>query len=490
MSRLSQLGQSRFNFHNAIPTERRKNPKSFRLDLLPVPDNLALKDSGFLAALGMTVGGALVIKARLLCCLRGKRFGPLAMTGPVGEMLTISQNGLNLKRNYRYKSRAFVVICILLRWDIPRRGRPAAAWYVIGGDGMGYFPWILRVRPGLSPVRVVLLALALALSLACLPFSLPSGGNPIVFVSDSDGDPEIFLLDPESGETVRLTNNRSPDGSPRWSPDGARIAYVSEESGDAEINVVDKEGAQFNRLTNNPGTDGSPLWSPTEEKLAFVSEAEEKGEAVTEIYSIDIEGGQLSRVTFNTVADELGGWSPDGEWIVFYHGDSGEDRGLWLRNPAGVNLVQLTEEDDSQPVWSPDGRYIAFVRQQGDTADIYVARRLDGGSWNDGVEVTRLTQGVTDDHSPAWRPNSKILAFVSYRDGNPEIYTVQADGANQQRLTSNSADDLSPVWSPDGKQLAFVTYLYGTADILVMNADGSGQRRLTNNEYEDTNPDW
>ncbi len=359
---------------------------------------------------------------------------------------------------------------------------------------MSSFPWILRVRPELSPVRVVLLALALVLSLGCSALPLPGGGNPIVFVSDSDGDPEIFLLDPESGETVRLTNNRNPDLAPRWSPDGDNIVYTSYESGDAELNLLDKKGAQLTRLTNNPGFDGSPLWRPEpindQERLVFVSEREEEGELVTEIYSINSDGTDLARVTINTNDDLLGDWSPDGEWVVFYNEDPGEDRGLWLRNPTGVNLVRLTEGEDSQPVWSPDGRYLAFVRQQGDVADIYLASRLKDGTWSDGVEEARLTSGAADDHSPAWRPDSKTLAFVSNRDGNPEIYKMQADGANQQRLTSNSADDLSPVWSPDGKQLAFVTYLYGTADILVMNADGSNQRRLTNNEYEDTNPDW
>ena len=352
---------------------------------------------------------------------------------------------------------------------------------------MGSF---LPVRAAARRAGVLLPALALGLLMLLSAACLPGDGNPIVFVSDSDGDPEIYLLDPENGETTRLTNNEAPDLTPRWSPDGEYIAYTSHESGNEEVNLLDKKGAQFRRLTNNPGADGSPRWAPENDRLAFFSERAEGGETVAEIYSMNTQGGELSRVSFNATPERLGGWSPNGEWVVFHAEDSWEERGLWLRNPLGVNLIRLTEGQDSQPVWSPNGRYIAFVRQQGDAADIYVVRKSTDGDWGDGVEEERLTQSDSDDVSPAWHPDSKILAFVSSRDGNPEIYTIQADGANPQRLTRNAAADQAPVWSPNGKQIAFVTYLFGTAEILVMEADGSNQRRLTNNTFEDDSPDW
>ena len=115
---------------------------------------------------------------------------------------------------------------------------------------------------------------------------VPSGGNGIVYVSDTDGDKEIFLLDPETGESSRLTNNSSPDEDPQWSPDGQHIAYVSRESGDKEINIIGSEGQDLRRLTNNPGLDNSPRWSPAEPTLAYVSEVQEEGQDTTEIYSV------------------------------------------------------------------------------------------------------------------------------------------------------------------------------------------------------------
>jgi Tol biopolymer transport system component len=74
------------------------------------------------------------------------------------------------------------------------------------------------------------------------------------------------------------------------------------------------------------------------------------------------------------------------------------------------------------------------------------------------------------------------MAFVSDRDGNGEIYVMNADGSAQRRLTRNPASDGPPVWSPDGRKIAFVRVtddLTFGSEIYVMNADGSGQRRLT-----------
>ena len=346
-----------------------------------------------------------------------------------------------------------------------------------------------RVKFILSmPAMLVLAAMALTLVMGC-SFTR-GGGSEIVYVSDTDGDRDLYVVDARTGETSRLTNNGGPDEEPRWSPDGQQVAYVSRESGDKEINVISREGQDVRRLTNSPGLDSSPRWHPEQQSLAYVSESDEEGGQGSEIYSIAVESREVDQVTFDVPAEELGDWSPNGEWLIFYNMEPEEEQGLWLRNPTGVNLLRLTENNDTDPVWSPDGKYIAFVRHQNDAQVIYLGQPVKGGSWEDGVEETRLTHGGFNDHSPAWHPNSKGLAFVSTRDGNPEIYTMQADGAEQRRLTSNKTEDVSPVWSPDGKQLAFVTHLYGSADILVMNADGSEQRRLTKNGGDDIMPDW
>jgi dipeptidyl aminopeptidase/acylaminoacyl peptidase len=82
------------------------------------------------------------------------------------------------------------------------------------------------------------------------------------------------------------------------------------------------------------------------------------------------------------------------------------------------------------------------------------------------------------------------IAFVSRRDGNSEIYVMNADGSNQTNLTNNPADDYDLAWSPDGRQIAFSSWRNGNRDIYVMNADGSNQTRLTTNPADDNRPVW
>ena len=80
------------------------------------------------------------------------------------------------------------------------------------------------------------------------------------------------------------------------------------------------------------------------------------------------------------------------------------------------------------------------------------------------------------------RPDGRRIAFDSQRDGNREIYVMDADGSGVARLTHNGDDDLTPSWSPDGRRIAFASGGRARLDIYVMNADGSGATRLTDND--------
>ncbi|HUS81287.1 MAG TPA: hypothetical protein VM283_08475, partial [Armatimonadota bacterium] len=82
------------------------------------------------------------------------------------------------------------------------------------------------------------------------------------------------------------------------------------------------------------------------------------------------------------------------------------------------------------------------------------------------------------------------LAFVSIRDGNPEIYVVNADGTGLKRLTSNAAEDIRPAWSPDGGLIAFVSDRDGDQDIWVMTPRGERQTNITNTNAFDDAPCW
>ena len=84
------------------------------------------------------------------------------------------------------------------------------------------------------------------------------------------------------------------------------------------------------------------------------------------------------------------------------------------------------------------------------------------------------------------------IAFTSNRDGNDEIYVMNADGTGVTRLTDNPASDQQPAWSPDGSRIAFTSNRDGNFDIYVMNADGTGVTRLTTTTTHlgSTRPAW
>src|SRR5437763_15343189 len=73
------------------------------------------------------------------------------------------------------------------------------------------------------------------------------------------------------------------------------------------------------------------------------------------------------------------------------------------------------------------------------------------------------------------------LVFASNRDGNHEIYSMNADGSEQTRLTYHPAYDDEPRWSPDGTRIVFISNRVGNVELYLMDADGPNQTRLTRN---------
>jgi Tol biopolymer transport system component len=170
------------------------------------------------------------------------------------------------------------------------------------------------------------------------------------------------------------------------------------------------------------------------------------------------------------------------------------DNELYVVNADGSGQRRLTSISSLEtPSWSPDGRRIAF-RKQGREAGIYVVS-------TDGSGVRRLTGQWS--FGAAWSPDGRRIAFWSARDGNGEVYVMNADGSGQLNLTRNPRWERSPIWSPDGRKIAFLRHFpafeFGCGggpracypgEVYVMNADGSGQKRLTRNRGWDSQTAW
>ena len=97
--------------------------------------------------------------------------------------------------------------------------------------------------------------------------------------------------------------------------------------------------------------------------------------------------------------------------------------------------------------------------------------------------------GDGDGAADGGEPEGKII-FVSFRDGNQEIYVMNADGSDERNLTNAPGDDFDPDWSLDGAKIAFVSNRTDQAHIWVMDADGSNQRQLTQESSGGLAPRW
>ena len=139
---------------------------------------------------------------------------------------------------------------------------------------------------------------------------------------------------------------------------------------------------------------------------------------------------------------------------------------------------------------------IAFMSHRDGNPEIYM---MD----TDGGNPRRLTNHRGWDFAPSWSPDGKRIAFVSERDGHVidgsptyEIYVMDADGGDPRNLTNHPHDDRSPSWSPDGKRIVFVSERDRDKDnphlveIYVMGPDGQNEQRLTNNLHDDRDPSW
>lgn len=212
-----------------------------------------------------------------------------------------------------------------------------------------------------------------------------------------------------------------------------------------------------------------------------------------ELYTEDPDGENQVRLTNNLISDEHPDWAPDRKRIVFDRLDQKQNLDIWTTNADGTGETRLTTDraPDRNPSWSPDGTRIVFERGPMGDRQIYVMNA-------DGTGGTQLTFDPVcdvpcsvDNLDPGWSSDSKRIVFASTRDGNYEIYVMNADGSGQTRLTNDQTNDFGPSWSPDGKRIAFHSNRSGVSyNIYVMNPDGTGVTRVTTSNRNDTNPSW
>jgi len=230
--------------------------------------------------------------------------------------------------------------------------------------------------------------------------------------------------------------------SPAWDRDGRRFAYMEFWAGHGQLFVQDVATGRRRAVTDGKTLDFTPAFSPDGKSLAF-SRAIEEG---TDVYTFNIRDNCcLQRLTVGRFSDNLSPvYSPDGQRIGFVSTRAGLPQ-IYVMAPDGTDQQLFAPFDygvtgsSNAPDWSPDGLAVTFHREVGGTLQVFV---LDVRSRT----VRQLTSSGRNE-DPTWAPDSRHLAFVSDRAGFRQLWVIDMETGRIRPLLEQSGVRL-PAWSP------------------------------------------
>jgi hypothetical protein len=252
-------------------------------------------------------------------------------------------------------------------------------------------------------------------------------------------------------DALQVTNTPGFNNfQPTWSPDGQRIAFVSNRDGNLEIYSARMDGGDLRRLTNNPGNDSDPAWSPDGTRIAFTSDRSGN----TELYVMSAaDGANPTPVTVSPGTEAQVSWSPDGQQLAYVLFEQNMPAAIYVAKP-GFAPVQVTQNMVvMDPVWSPDSQRLAFVGESpagSGQHEIFSVRA-------DGTDLMQYTVHGGHAAGVSWSPDGDWIAYAKGQVGNHDIYTIRSNGIGVANLTNSAGIDdtyptFPPVQAPPGTQ--------------------------------------
>jgi len=311
----------------------------------------------------------------------------------------------------------------------------------------------------------------------------------VLFISrriPNSSDWQMFLMNADGRNQRAVSTNLVRCAPPILSNSGTKIAFTTYDNNFYyNLYIIDIDGQNQKFLSKGKQFCGSPDWSSDDSRIVFVKNDNNAG-GTYDIYSIKIDGSNEIKLT-----NQNDNFSPqyfrDNNSIIFSSSNN-TWTGIYKMNIDGSNKQLLTPQSKSfgDPKISPNGNMISVTSNDWNGSQIFVMN-------SDGSNLKQITFTVSSKYfdtgfprdgncNSVWSPSGDKLAYVSYENGSPDIFTINSNGTGNKRLTNTPLRDENPIWAKDGNYIFFSSNRNPNvaSQIYIMRTQGQLQTPLTN----------